>query len=258
MTQATKAQSQRRLLVTMTHEPFQPVRLYYRIPSRSAVLTKLRGLECAVEDPVERCWQWLYHGEMKSFRIAGASYEDVPKERRPIILGRIRFPKRGGMTLQTNSIDRAVQAAKFFAPRLGTGVVATRCRVVNRYFAADEGAPNELMKHLDRSVTVIDLRRAEAELRDDFRDVRSLEDADAAAAARMERKLQDSKDVPLVEDFPLAPEEETPDFLHLAMTLRFRFVRAFEHWRGNTHLTLTSVIMRTLQEQMSAPADFLA
>jgi hypothetical protein len=46
----------------------------------------------------------------------------------------------------------------------------------------------------------------------------------------------------------LAPEEETPDFQHLANTLRFRFIRAVEHWRGNTNLTLTAIIMRTVEE----------
>ncbi len=258
MTNSSKQQSQRSLLVTMTKEPFQPVRLYYRIPSRPAVSTKLRGLECTVEDPIDRCWQWLYHGETKSLRFATAGYEDVPRERQPIILGRIRFPKSGGMTLQTNSIERAVQAARFFAPHLGSRVVATRCRVVNRCFAADEGAPDELMKNLDRSVTVIDPRDAEAEMEEDFKGVHSMADAERAAAKRMEKKLKEGKDVPLVEDFPLAPEEETPDFQHLAMTLNLRFVRAFEHWRGNTHLTLTAIIMRTVQEQMRAQGGFPA
>jgi hypothetical protein len=52
----------------------------------------------------------------------------------------------------------------------------------------------------------------------------------------------------MVEDFPLAPEEETPEFQHLATGLQFRFVRAVEHWRGNTHLTLTAIIVRTVEE----------
>ena len=258
MKRPTKQQNQRPLLVTMTKEPFQPVRLYYRIPSRAAVLTKLRSLECTVEDPVERCWQWLYHGETKSLRFTTAGYDDVPEERQPIILGRVRFPKSGGMTLQTNSIERAVQAAKFFAPRLGPRVVATRCRVVNRCFAADEGAPDELMKNLDRSVTVIDPRDAETEMEENFKGIRSMEEAESAATKRMEKKLEEGQDVPLVEDFPLAPEEETPDFQHLAMTLNLRFVRAFEHWRGNTHLTLTAIIMRTVQEQIGAQGGFPA
>ena len=54
----------------------------------------------------------------------------------------------------------------------------------------------------------------------------------------------------MVEDFPLAPEEETPDFEHLATGLQFRFLRALEHWRGNTHLTLTAIIVRTLEQGM--------
>ncbi|HEX9641449.1 MAG TPA: hypothetical protein VGB13_09055 [Candidatus Krumholzibacteria bacterium] len=204
------------------------------------------------EAPVARCWQWLYHGEAKSLRFATSGYDDVPKERQPIILGRIRFPKSGGMTLQTNSIERAVQAARFFAPHLGSRVVAMRCRVVNRCFAADEGAPDELMKNLDRDVTVIDPRDAEVEMEEDFKGVRSMEDAERAAAERLQKKLTSGKDVPLVEDFPLAPEEETPDFQHLATTLQFRFVRAVEHWRGNTHLTLTAIIVRTVEEGMRA------
>src|SRR5690606_9068193 len=247
-----RTSNERPLLVTMTKEPFQPVRLYYRIPSRPVVVAKFRGLHCMAEDPAERCWQWLFHGETKSIRFAAAGYDDVPKERQPIILGRIRFPKSGGMTLQTNSIERAVQAARFFAPHLGPRVVATRCRVVNRCFAADEGAPDELMKILDRNVTVIDPRDAEAEMEEDFKGVRSMRDAERAAAKRIEKKLKSGKDVPLVEDFPLAPEEETQDFQHLATGLQFRFVRAVEHWRGNTHLTLTALIARTFEEGMRA------
>jgi hypothetical protein len=75
-------------------------------------------------------------------------------------------------------------------------------------------------------------------------------DAERAAAERLEQRLKSKQDVPMVEDFPLAPEEETPDFDHLAAALRFRFVRAFEHWRGNTHLTLTAIIVRTVEQGM--------
>ena len=39
----------------MTNEPFQPVRLYYAIPDRAFLTEKLRGLNCAVEVPPERC-----------------------------------------------------------------------------------------------------------------------------------------------------------------------------------------------------------
>jgi len=67
---------------------------------------------------------------------------------------------------------------------------------------------------------------------------------------RFDRLTKSKKDVPMVEDFPLAPEEETPEFRDLAMTLQLRVVRAVEHWKGNTHLTLTAIIMRMVEEGM--------
>ena len=74
--------SDRRLLMTLTNEPVQPVRLYYSIPDRDSVSERLRTLECLVEAPDEQCWQWLFQAEAASLRFGGG-YEDVPKERRP-------------------------------------------------------------------------------------------------------------------------------------------------------------------------------
>jgi len=104
-----------------------------------------RAIGNGLPDETLQCWQWLFHAEAASLQLA-AGYDAVPVEKRPIVLGRIRFPKNGGMTVQTNSIDRTIGAARFFAPHLGPQVVAMRCRLVNRCFAADEGRPDKLMK----------------------------------------------------------------------------------------------------------------
>ena len=72
--------------------------------------------------------------------------------------------------------------------------------------------------------------------------MRTYQDAERVAAEFLERRIRSEEDVPIVEDLPLHPEEETPDFRDLATTLQFRFVRAFEHWHGNTHLTLATII----------------
>ena len=245
---STTPTTDRHLLVTMTNEPFQPVRLYYAVVDHALIRRKLAGLRCVVEAPSEGCRQWLFHAEAASLRFPGGGYDDVPKKARPIVLGRIRFPEHGTMTLETNSLDRAIAGARFFGPRLGPAVVAMRCRLVNRCFAAHEGQPDKLMATLDRDVTVIDPRVAEAALKHRFAGVRSTQDAERVAAESFEEHLKSKDDVPMVEDFPLAPEEETPDFNHLATTLQFRFVRAFEHWRGNTDLTLVAIILRTVQQ----------
>lgn len=243
----TKDTKKRQLLATMTDEPFQPVRLYYSIPDRSFVIKKLQSLKCMVEVPHEPCWQWLFQTESASLRFSGG-YNDVPKEKHPIILGRISFQNTGGMMLQTNSISRVIEGAKFFGPRFGPKVVAIRCRVVNRCFAADEGDMSALMKTLDKDVTVIDPREAEEAFKRDFAGVQTVEDYNRAVNVSMERKLKNREDVPVVEDFPLAPEEETPDFQDLTIALQLRGIRALEHWNGNTHLTLAAVIVRMVEQ----------
>lgn len=246
----TRPAKERHLLVTMTKEPFQPARLYYSVPDPARVIRNLKALQCVVEVSGERCWQWLFHGEAASLRFPAGSYDDVPASKRPIVLGRIRFPAHGTMTLETNSFERAIEGARFFGPRLGPEVVALRCRMVNRCFAADEGPPDTLMATLDHGVVVVDPRIGEASMERMFAGVPSVEDFNRAADASFEQELESKRDVPMVEDFPLAPEEETPDFQHLTTTLRLRFTRAVEHWRGNTHLTLAAIVLRMVQQSM--------
>jgi hypothetical protein len=114
----------------------------------------------------------------------------------------------------------------------------------------EDGHPDDLMKMLDRDVTVIDPRDGEAEHARDFLGVRTMADFEHAANESLDRRIKSKKDVPMIEDFPLAPEEETPEFRDLAMTLQLRVVRAVEHWKGNTHLTLTAIIKRMVEESM--------
>lgn len=88
------------------------------------------------------------------------------------------------MTLQAASFERAVAAARFFAAQLGPHTVASRARVVNRLFGADEGRAEALSQVLDRDVTVIDPEVAARRLERDLAGVRhgSWEDAERAAA----------------------------------------------------------------------------
>ncbi len=230
------------LLSTITREPFQPIRLYYSIPGRGYVLARLRALECVVEAPQENCWHWLFHGESASIRFEGGGYDEVPMERRPIILGRLRFPKAGGMVLETNSFARALAGARFFAPRFGEKIIARRCRVLNRCCAVSDGTGPKLLKLLDQNVTVIDPRAAEERLRHQLAGARSMEELERRAAAAQAERRARGDDVPLVEDFPLDPGEETPDFRHLETTLQLRLVRAVARWRGDTSMTLESLI----------------
>ena len=232
----TQSGGNRCLLATMTGELFQPARLYYAIPGRTIVTERLRCLECMVKSPLESRWQWLYHAEAKAISI-GNGYDAVPNEKRPIILGSIRFTSNKEMTIQVNSFERAVAAARFFGSRLGAKTTAMRCRVVNRCFDSAEGPPKVLMETLDKDVTVCDSKEAMAAAKKDFK---------RTASEVMRKRIRSREDIPMVEDFPLAPEEESPGFEHLNVALTLRFVRAVEHWKGNQG-TLTEIIARLFE-----------
>jgi hypothetical protein len=82
--------SKKCLLATMTKEPFQPVRLCYSIPEISIITAKLRSLKCMWEVPDQKCWEWTFDAEAASLQFSAGGYDDVPVDRRPIVLGRIR------------------------------------------------------------------------------------------------------------------------------------------------------------------------
>lgn len=223
--------TERTLMVTLTKEAWQPVRLYYAIADRSAVDKRLRRLKCMLERPEEGCWEWLYEAESASLSFGRAGHDAVPPERRPVVLGRIRFPSPGCMTLQTNSTGRALAAVGFFASRLGAGCTPVRCRIVNRLFSAGEGSLEELMSRLDQDVTVRDLRSAPER-----------EDAQHAY------ELLDPQDMPPVEDFQLPGKEDAPGFPYLKMSLTLRSALAWEHWQGHTELSMAELMMHLARQ----------
>ncbi len=238
--------SGRVLLATTTGEPLQPVRLYWSIPTRASVSRVLTALRCVVEDPRPRTWVWLYQDEAAALTF-GKPYGELPPDIHPVHIGRFRMPDKDRLVMECRSFERAIQAAKFFGPILGADVVLRRVRVLNRWLDAEErhGGLKQVDRLLDRDVVKIDPRDAE----EAFDKAMAGATTDAERSRRFERHSAErrKRDVPLVEDFPLAPEEETAEFRDLTMTLQFRAVRASEHWRGNTHLTLSAIIHRMVE-----------
>jgi len=242
-----KTKPQSPLLATTTNEPFQPVRIYYAVPDVAALMAKLQALDCMNVDPTRNFLEWLFDHEAASLRFPG-TFEDVPVSKRPIVLGRLQFPRKTAMTLQTNSFSRAIEGARFFGARLGPSAVALRVRLVNRCFAANEGGITELAKTLDQDVVVVDPREGEMVLERVFKTLKTKE-----GMLKFFKESQIGEDVPLVEDLQLNPEEETPAFDTLATMLNLRSIRAWEHWKGNTEVTLGSVIRKATEPGKKKP-----
>jgi hypothetical protein len=169
----------------------------------------------------------------------------------PIHIGRFKVPQKERLVLEVRSFERAIEAAKFFAPLFGAKVVLRRARVINRLFEGHEAAagPEVLDRLLDQNVVVKDPKDAEEAFERAIAGARTSEEKKQAFVRYSEERKK--KDVPLVEDFPLCPEEETPEFRDLTMTLRLRQGRALEHWNGNS-ITLAEFIHRMVEQGVAS------
>lgn len=238
------------VILTETLEPTQPVRVIWKVQNRSGILGVFRGLRCVCEDAQRPGrWLWTYEHEAVSVGL-GKRPDETSADGSPILLARISFPSSRQMVMRFRAPERAISATRFFGPRFGGNAVPDRIRILNRLVTADEtdSGPDQLDSLLDRNVVIIDpserMRRLDALL-----------DKAATAAERMavyERHAADQRvlDVPDVEDFPLAMEEDSEELSHLTTALRLRMVRAVERWFGKP-TTISGIIYRTFGDDSS-------
>ena len=102
----------KKLLMTMTGEIHQPVRLYYDLYDKAKVLQVFKTLQCVQFDLDKEAWVWLFQGETKKFKFA-TPYGKIPKHRRPLVLGVFHFPQDDVMWLDVRSHERATKAIVF-------------------------------------------------------------------------------------------------------------------------------------------------
>src|SRR5262245_40877270 len=102
----SSANQTRTLLVTMTGEPFQPVRLYYSVPNKVAATRIFIALRCMAKE-ASGAWLWHYDEEACAIKFVRPRHE-LPEEVHPIILGRFHFPAKDRMVLVVRSGERAI------------------------------------------------------------------------------------------------------------------------------------------------------
>jgi hypothetical protein len=233
--------SGKQLLMTMTGEIHQPVRLYYKVYNQAEVLKVFAKLRCLDEDQDNHRWVWLYHGEAKKLKFH-TSYAAIPRNMRPIVLGALRFTSAKDMTLDVRSCERATHAVVFFDRYLQRSITrVTHAAIVNRLFPATaEGLPDLEGLFAPDQVTAID---GEAMLRRMAALLQTIQDPQQ----RMDRAFtlmeqQSHGRLPEVEQFPV--HFYTDGIRSFETTLRLRQIVAFEHWRGNTACTLGEVIQK--------------
>ncbi len=231
--------SEKQLLMTMTGEIQQPIRLYYQVFDQAAVLQAFAKLRCMDDDQDNHRWVWLYHGEAKKLKFH-TSYAAIPRKMRPIILGSFRFRNAEDMSLDVRSWERATQAVVFFDRYLKRSIAhVTHAAIVNRLFPYTAGGLPELEGlFAPEKVTEIHaeemLQRAAASLKTIHDPGQRMD----MAFALMER--QSNERLPDVEKFPMHYYED--GITSLENALRLRQIVAFEHWQGHTDSTLGDII----------------
>lgn len=233
------------VVTTHTGEPVQPARLRFRVVRRSDVERALLGLECVFRNADRSSdWQWHYSDEADGLDFPKRT-DQIPKAIQPVVLAEMSFSDPRRLVMRLRSPDRAIAAARFFCPRFGDAAVLERARILNRFVTPAEAERGivGIDQLLERRVTVIDPEEGLRELEQLL--ARGRTHAEKLALLMGDRAARRKRDVPEVEDFPIDMEDETPTFNHLSNALRFRGLRAYEHWRGRK-VTLAELIEDTL------------
>ena len=232
--------SPKQLLMTMTGEMHQPVRLYYEVYDKTKLLQTFKTLRCVQFDHGEDRWVWLFQSETKKFKFA-TPYGKIPKHRRPIVIGALRFPSDDSMWIDLRSWERATKAIVFFDRRIQRSVAqVTHAAIVNRLFDVGLGSLPPLDALFDEaSVT----NKRSEDLLDAVEPLKAIPDVRQRAEMAFDLiKGESHTPLPEVEKFPVHFYEDGITSLETAFKLRQMV--AFEHWQGNTGYTMGDLMQK--------------
>jgi hypothetical protein len=232
---------EKQLLMTMTGEMHQPIRLYYEVMDQAAVLKAFTKLRCMDDDQDNQRWVWLYHGEAKKLKFH-TSYAAIPRKTRPIVLGSFRFTNAHKMSLDVRSWERATKAVAFFDTYLTRSITqVTHAAIVNRLFpSTTNGLPELEGLFAPEKVTAIHPEEMLLRVTESLQTIQDPVQRRDMAFALMEKQSQ--KPLPDVEKFPVQFYEV--GIASLENALRLRQIVAFEYWQGHTDYTLGDIIRK--------------
>lgn len=234
---------QRWLLTTMTQEFYMLARLHYDLLDPEKIQRVFLKLRCMEHDPFRNRWVWLYEAEARKLKFKGR-YQDIPIERRPIVLGAFFFKNKGKMVLDLNSFDRAIKAVVFFdkyLPRKAAKV--TDITVLNKLHDALKGFVPKHQDYFDKGLEeaidpeglINDLKRATTSIEN------PMEKTNVAYSLLMDQ-LQ--KPLSEVERMPIHFYEDGISSLKGRLSLRETI--AIQHWLGNSNYSFNDVVEQVL------------
>jgi hypothetical protein len=234
------------LLATMTEEPYQPVRIYYKVFQKSAVIGRFKRLRCIDLDSEQNRWVWLYKEEAKNIKFA-KSYKDIPKEYRPIVLGSFTWKGDTELRLDVRSFARAIEAIQFFDQKINRRLAkVSTIKIVNKLFPTtvtiDEvSAHHTVFFEKHEAVNPKDRIKELYEIASQYED---LEERREVAFSYLEKQIAEA--LPEVEELETNFYED--GIGSLSMSLQMRLIEAMEHWKGNKNFSQLD-IMKMIMEK---------
>jgi hypothetical protein len=237
------------LITTRTGEPYQPSRVYYQVFNQKTVIGAFKKLRCMQWEPRLNAWRWLYDQEARKIRF-DVSWNQVPKEHRPIVLGDFYFRGSTEMVLDVRSFQRVIHAIQFFDKHINRRAArVTKLRVVNKFFNMDDRLRDEQLhppfdyffdrEDLDLPDPVAFARELEKTIQE------QTDEGDRIQAFSSFLEERSKQPLPEIEEIPAHFYED--GIASLEMALMMRTVEARQHWAGNTKFTQFDLISDMVQ-----------
>ncbi len=233
-------------LTTVTGEVYQPVRLFYQVAKKNAVLGRFKRLHCIDYDQSQNRWVWSYKEEAKDIKFT-KSYRDIPKEDRPVVLGYFTWKGDREIQLDVGSCERVVEAIKFFDQKINRRLAkVTKLQIVNKFFSATITAEEMASHH-----SIFFEQREAVKPKDESKKLDEIasqyeteEEKQKATFSYLEKQMK--KTHPEVEELNIHFYEDGIDSIEFS--LRMRMIEAAEHWKGNKNFSSFDIMQQFIED----------
>ncbi|PIQ43420.1 MAG: hypothetical protein COV52_05335 [Gammaproteobacteria bacterium CG11_big_fil_rev_8_21_14_0_20_46_22] len=236
---------------TLTHELFQPMRLYYVIYDLEKLQSCFKQLKCMSHD-APREWVLMYTAETSRLGLS-IPPKQVPKEMQPLVIATCYIEDKQTLLVDVRSIERAEKIIRFIDRKVPREVAAiTHAAIYNRLITTNPKNPTDVDYDEifnEQRITVID---PENFLQDMTTTSKQYDDKDQAREAVFRQIEENAKKLlPEVEKMPVHYYEE--GIASFKMTCQMRQFIAMQHFLGNTEFSFYDIMQKMVGEQTKKP-----
>lgn len=213
------------LLLSLTDEAIQPVRIYYSI--KKIPLEKVfQKLDCVQYDEKLDRHVWLFENEAKDLKL-NKPYAHIPVKNKPIVIGSFYFAN-DSMYLELRSVERAVEAISFFDQYLDRSIAEIK----------DISLINKLFRDLDELKNLANFFEKEEQTDPKI----AIENCYRQSMSGAAKEINNTEPLPLVERF--SANLYTDGLECLKFILKSRQIIAMKHSYGDLNFSLSQLLSK--------------